>query len=286
MFVDMTDNFKGFAQDPTNVNKVGFAYTNAPGANADYAIYVNSTMSSSGATRLTQTSFKNIGSIQFTPDGTKIVFTGAKPNPNDPLELIYKLYVISSSTANQVITAKDDADDAFVAPTGSKIVYTNWPVGTSSPKIKSCNIDGTGGTILTSTGDNFLPQYNKTGDKISFCSSRSGQYEIWAMDSTGANPVKLSNVNGSTSERCFGSSWSPDGTQVVFTRITLSATTSGIYKVSSAGGGSASQIRQNGTQSFIYWTPVSTNGPTRGLSLVPCGLGTSDRIMERMGLRH
>jgi nitrogen fixation NifU-like protein len=34
------------------------------------------------------------------------------------------------------MTAKDDADDAFVAPTGSKIVYTNWPVGTSSPKIK------------------------------------------------------------------------------------------------------------------------------------------------------
>jgi Tol biopolymer transport system component len=280
----MPADFLGFAQSPVNANKVAFAFTTNPGPNADYAIYTNSTVSSVGAQKLTNTTFKNIGSIMFTPDGTKIVFTGAKPNPQDATELIYKLYVISSTTGGQLASAIDDADDAFVSPTGAVIVYTNWPIGTSSPKIKICNIDGSAKTVLTATGDNFLPQYNKTGDMISFCSSRSGQYEIWKMTSAGGSPTQVTNVNVATSDRCFGSSWSPDGTQIAFTRIALALGESGIYTVPS-GGGTEDQIRAGGVQPFVFWTPTSGAAPSRSRGEWPVpGLGTSERIRQLMGL--
>lgn len=284
-YVDMTANFKTFAQNPVNAANVAFGYTNAPGPGADYAVYTNATVAFAGATRLTQTTFKDIGSVMYTPDGTQIVFTGATSvgTPQEP-QYRYRLYVISSTAANQTPTPIDDADDAFVSPTGTRIVYTFWPTSASSPRIKAIDLDGSNPAVLTTSGDTFMPQYNKTGDMISFTSNQSGQYEIWTMASNGSSKVKITSVNSSAADRCFGSSWSPSGTEIAFSRVTLSSATSGVYKVPAAGG-TATNIRSGSVQPFVFWTPEDVSAaPTRSPSGLSVGsMGTSKRIMKLAG---
>lgn len=286
-YVDMTANFKAFAQNPVNAGNVAFGYTNAPGPDADYAIYTNATVAFAGATRLTQTTFKDIGSVMYTPDGTQIVFTGATSvgTPQEP-QYRYRLYVISSTSANQTPTPIDDADDAFVSPTGTRIVYTFWPTSASSPRIKAIDLDGGNPAVLTTSGDTFLPQYNKTGDKISYTSNQSGQYEIWTMASNGSSKLKITSVNSSAADRCFGSSWSPSGTEIAFTRVTLSGATSGVYKVAAAGG-TATNIRPGSVQPYVFWSPLGSGAITRAPgAAIPGSLGTSQRIKDLVGIKE
>lgn len=299
----MPTGYKGFAQNPTNSNIKAFAF--APGTPdpengvfAQYDIYVNSSVSTVGATKLTAIAKADIGSIMFTPDGSQIVFTAATGSmvqgDNGPVpEYSYQLFVIDATAPNQTPVPLDSADDAYVAPTGTRIVYTHWPLSASNPRVAAIDTDGTDKVILTYPGSpsgsipaaNFMPQYNKSGTQICFATTRSGQFEIWKMNSNGSSVTQVTNLNSTLSDRCFGSSFNSNGSEVAFTRITVNSGTSGVYRVPSAGGTEV-LVRAGFLQPWIYWSPESSTMPGRGIgsASTPLGFGTSRRIKELLGI--
>jgi len=67
--------------------------------------------------------------------------------------------------------------------------------------------------LISSTRQDYSPQYSSNGKKIVFTSGRTGNNEIWICDSDGSNPAPLTSVRGSD----VGSpKWSPDDRQVAF----------------------------------------------------------------------
>lgn len=78
-------------------------------------------------------------------------------------------------------------------------------------KIKT---DGSGLTRLTNntTYDRF-PGWSPDGNKLTFTSLRTGDYEIWIMDSDGSN---LRNVTNSQTTQDENSCWSLDGKKIVY----------------------------------------------------------------------
>jgi dipeptidyl aminopeptidase/acylaminoacyl peptidase len=296
-YVTLSSNFAGFAQSPVaGPTKMAFGYTATPGPNANYSLYVNSSLTIAGATRLTTTTFKDFSSIQFTPDGSKIVMTAA--NLGSSGERLYKLYVISATTPNQVIASNahfDDAENAMVSPTGARIVYTYFPQSATTVRIKAIDIDGTGAAVLTSSGDNLFPQYNKTGTKISFSSNRLdpnnsdffSAAEIFVMNSNGTGQTQLTSDNGLfTNDRNYDSSWSPDGSQIAYTRFSLTAGKTGIYVIG-VGGGSPTQIYAGGLTLPLFWSPAGDALSGRGVSSgggATLFIKLTERLKQKLGI--
>jgi len=67
--------------------------------------------------------------------------------------------------------------------------------------------------FITSTRDDYAPQFSPDGKKVAFMSDRSGNLEIWVSDSDGSNAFQLTSFGGPavTTPR-----WSPDGTRIAF----------------------------------------------------------------------
>jgi len=76
-----------------------------------------------------------------------------------------------------------------------------------------------------------FPQYAPDGQRIAFQSDRSGNWEIWACDRGGLNPIQLTSFAGLP---VGYPRWAPNGRQIVFDVRTEHG--SEIYVVSSDGG--------------------------------------------------
>jgi Tol biopolymer transport system component len=84
----------------------------------------------------------------------------------------------------------------------------------NNSEVFTINPDGTGELVLTNhilrDGD---PSFSPDGTKIAFESYRSGFSELWTMNADGTGLTQLT-FNGAPEDR--GSSWTPDGTQIVY----------------------------------------------------------------------
>lgn len=70
--------------------------------------------------------------------------------------------------------------------------------------------------FASSTRSEMWPEYSPDGGSIAFLSDRSGQFEVWKVDSDGLNPRRISTYTGT-----FGAklTWSPGGERIAFSSI-------------------------------------------------------------------
>jgi len=69
--------------------------------------------------------------------------------------------------------------------------------------------------LMTSTGDEWLPEWSPDGGKLAINSTREGQAQIWVANADGSHPT---NVLRATSLQLDGWTprWSPDGREIVY----------------------------------------------------------------------
>jgi Tol biopolymer transport system component len=267
-------SFKGFAQSPADATVLVFGYTSQGGSTPSYALYKNSSVDITGAVPLTPVEFKSFGSIKITPDGTKVVFTASLGAGDSGV------YVVGIDGSG--LTKLDDADDADISPTGTRIVYTRFRPTDSHSEICAKNLDSSGFAQLTNNAsDDILPQYSKDGTKIVFASDRvGGHFEIFSMTSAGASQTKLT----TDSDADFGATFSPDASQIAYTRISTDTSLTGVYKkAATTATATALLYASPGIDLPIYWTPATTLR-SRGPHGMPFTIGTSDRLKKRLGL--
>jgi dipeptidyl aminopeptidase/acylaminoacyl peptidase len=98
--------------------------------------------------------------------------------------------------------------------------------------------------LITSTRNEYVPEFSPDGKKISFVSERSGSHEVWVCDADGSNAVQVTFLGGPN----IGSPprWPPDSRL-----LTSCANTEGhneVYVVN-ASGGSPQRLTSNSTYS-------------------------------------
>lgn len=162
-------------------------------------------------------------SPQFSPDGSKIVFTSARSGES------YDLWIVNADGSNPVsLTSQIGRGDGSPrwSPDGRQIVYDSQRADGSE---EICVIDASGGRPRHLTQDSFqntIPSWSRDGRWIYFNSDRSGKRDLWRMPSSGGPATRLTDNGGFTAFE------SVDGKTLYYTK----AMKTPLYAKSLSGG--------------------------------------------------
>jgi hypothetical protein len=149
-------------------------------------------------------------SPSWSPDGSRIVFHSDRDGN-------YDIYVMSATDGGELTQlTSDGAQDKHPewSPDGHRITFES-----SRDDIDTFNI-----YVMTSGGENErpltespyddgVPVWSPDSQQIAFRSNRSGNYEVWKMDSSGKEVARQVTFEEGTVR---APAWSPDGTRIVF----------------------------------------------------------------------
>ncbi len=179
------------------------------------------------------------------------------------------IYTIRSSDGGGLtrITSVPGGDDmpGDFSPDGKRLVFIRTdPSGEVG--IFVVKVNGSGLRQITPAGmilDGFGGSWSPSGNKILFAaqSAEDRRLAIWIVNSDGSGLSQLpitpacgGAFSNPRSISCFYPVWSPDGTKVVFTRISANGTQSNIYTVNADGSG-LFQVTNTGGDSQPDWGP-------------------------------
>lgn len=202
--------------------------------------------------------FDEVGGPAWSPDGTKIAFSGTRNRDSD-------IYVINVDGAGLInLTSGNGGRNALDAgptwsPDGTKIAFTSDR--DSSPEFLTNDIyvmnAASGGNVinLTQTVDTaheFGPKWSPDGTKIAYAREWQPQYaaDIFVMDANGGNQTQLTFVNAAD----YLGGWSPDGAKIIFS--SERAATHDIFVMNANGSGQTRLTFKPTVEMQPTWQPL------------------------------
>src|ERR671913_155659 len=172
-------------------------------------------------TNLTNTPGINEGQPAWSPDGTKIAFTGPG-TPNEDGVRRGDIYVMDADGTNRtnLTNTPDDLEyQPSWAPSSAQLTFVREVEGRvflKQPDIFVIDANGENANNLTQTDESEShPDWSPDGAKIAFSGVRNSGWEIVTMDSDdGQNEAILTGDGFDGNDEA--PDWSPDGTMVVF----------------------------------------------------------------------
>jgi Tol biopolymer transport system component len=172
-------------------------------------------------TNLTNTPDTNEGQPAWSPDGTKIAFTGPGELNEDGSGGLGDIYVMDADGTNRTnLTDTPDFLDyrPSWAPSGAQLTFVREVPGqiiSEQQDIFVIDANGENANNLTQTDANEDdPAWSPDGTKIAFSGVRNGGEEILTMDPDGQNEEILTGDGSDAFDEA--PDWSPDSTKVVF----------------------------------------------------------------------
>lgn len=172
----------------------------------------------------------------------------------EPVEAITHAFGAPSSNVSRVTFSEEGADfDPAVSRDGEKLVYASTQHrATADLYLKRINSKVV--TQLTSGGsDNVMPEISPDGQRVAFCSNRTGNWDVYVMPIAGGQPVQITNDLSDD----LHPSWSPDGAKLVFCRMGEVTNRWEMWIVDIKNPATCSFI---GNGMFPQWCPVPGTG--------------------------
>jgi TolB protein len=146
----------------------------------------------------------------WSPDGSRLAFTGNRPGPFGSARRILvinvdgtDLHQVSPDDADASLTTSDDSPTW--SPDGTRLIFTRNGV------LHVINADGTGLTALPNDDGASSPDWSPDGTRVVYVNS-IGAVRIRHAD--GSNPVTVTGAGQNSHPR-----WAPDNQRIVFARV-------------------------------------------------------------------
>jgi Tol biopolymer transport system component len=184
----------------------------------------------------------------WSPDGSRLAcsaFSGADPSRDG-------IYSIRSSDGGDLTLIKSCppacAGVGDFSPDGKRLVFISTDEN-DQLRIYTIKLNGSGMTPLTPAGmdlnDEDFARWSPQGDKILFAARPAPGHRsaLWVVgsDGTGLHQIPIQSCGGAftdpTSVGCPQAGWSPDGTKIVFSRVSSKGRQENIYTVNADGSG-------------------------------------------------
>jgi Tol biopolymer transport system component/tRNA A-37 threonylcarbamoyl transferase component Bud32 len=171
----------------------------------------------------------SIGGLDWTPDGTYIVFS------SDRLGGTLRLWKVRTSGGEPepLFVGQGGATGPSLSRDGRRLAYTQGDINTNIWRYGVPRTPGRSAPptkLIASTMQEMGPQFSPDGKRVVFESTRSGTSEIWICNSDGSNPRQLT-FSGTWA---YNPQWSPDGQEIAFESALEGA--AGMYVMSAEGG--------------------------------------------------
>ena len=143
----------------------------------------------------------NEGWPVWTPDGAHLIYSSDETGDSE-------IYMVNADgTDVRRLTDRPGYEDLFpeVSPDGTLILFSSQVTSVSEGDIYVMDLDGNNLTRLTSTAAlNNIPSWCPGQDQIVFSSDRSGNEDVWIMNSDGSGQVRLTeNPGEDTTPTCM-----------------------------------------------------------------------------------
>ena len=239
----------------------------------------------------------------WSPDGSRIAFVSTRDGDGE-----YELYVMGAEgelAGPPATRLTNDAPPEFGqgmndwqvtwSPDSRRLAFVS---NRDPDEVDACDLfvldatdvdgDGFGDNLTRITFDNLFecdlmsPSWSPTGERIAFTSTRSGDYEVWVMDSDGSNLVNATEFPGFD----FDAGWSPDGTQITF--VSGRDGDNEIYSTPAPVGGPASSLALSAAAPVTQLTNNTTDDrePDWGVAanvVVPCTAADLSNAIAALG---
>lgn len=186
----------------------------------------------------------DISGIAWTADGQSLVFDGYARGPRSQL---YR----APADGSQSPSALEDSGFSDQAPATMRTRETlAFARGTYNVDVYRFETGGPVRGVVTSSLNDWGPQFSPNGTQIVFCTDRTGADEIWvaAADGTGAHRLTQG------PNRVLGSPhWAPDGRSIVFDSQAPDGAWH-VWSIDSDGGTPRQITRGPGTQNIPWWS--------------------------------
>ena len=121
----------------------------------------------------------------------------------------------SSNVAQITFATEGACSDPDVNRDGSRLVFASTQ-HSATADIYFTPVPGRTLTQLTTDrGDDIMPAFHPSGEKIAFASNRAGNWDIYVMSIDGGQPMKVTDEM----EHELHPSWAPDGKQLVYCKL-------------------------------------------------------------------
>lgn len=187
-----------------------------------------------------------IGGLAWASDGRHVLFSSNRSGT-------YSLWQVSvqGGTPTLVLASGEALLRPDLASSDALIAYEQW---SNETNIYRLSLQASGQTIpqrhIASTRWDAKPQFDPTGSRIAFISTRSGEKEIWISRADGTHPFQLTTLESTLFDH---PRWSPDGKQIAFDAHVAGNTD--LYLMDASGG----QTHRLSTTSAIdrapFWAP-------------------------------
>jgi eukaryotic-like serine/threonine-protein kinase len=159
-------------------------------------------------TRLTTASERAIRGITWCNGGTLLVYSAGYLEPH-----LWRVPADGSSPPTRLQEAEAPAANPSCAPSADRMVFSRRA---SDSDIFTLHPGREPVVAARSSGFDGQPDYAPDGERIAFCSDRSGSVEVWTARHDGSAPSQV--TRGPGREQC-SPAWSPDGRRVAFDSV-------------------------------------------------------------------
>lgn len=198
-----------------------------------------------GITNLTNTNTVAEWGGSWSPDGSKIAFTGERDDPGNN-----DIYVMDADGSNVTRLTTDPAYEDYPdwSPDGSKITFDSGRAGDYETWIMDA--DGSNQQkLIDGPNSSWGAVWSPDGTKITFNSDRASDSDIYVMDADGSDIVRITTTGDTSYPK-----WSPDGAKIIYYSDEAGGNTD-IYAMDEDGSGKVRLTSDPIYENMPTWSP-------------------------------
>jgi len=157
----------------------------------------------------------DVSGIAWTADGRHLVFAGGRLSGSSGTSKVLWKVAATEGAQPERLPFGEDATSPAISPAGGRIAFvrTTLDVSIWRARLGDGTTPSTAAKFVSSTRQEWNPQYSPDGRRLAFESNRTGESAIWVGDADGSNLVEVFSRAGKHSGT---PRWAPDNERLAF----------------------------------------------------------------------